>query len=144
MKEDVASLRIDCRNQLGEAPLWCRATETLYWIDVVKPGRVFHWRSTASRVDFWDFNDLVTGLNLIDDGSLLEHRKNRILRFDPASCQLFHIYSLPPPDASMRFNDGHCDESGRLWVGKMPNNIYDEGAGSDIPDRNGRICVISS
>jgi sugar lactone lactonase YvrE len=43
----------------------------------------------------------------------------------------------------MRFNDGHCDQSGRLWVGTMPNNIDDEGAALDIEDRSGQICVIS-
>jgi sugar lactone lactonase YvrE len=144
MREDVASLRIDCRNELGEAPVWCRTSETLYWIDVVRPGRVFHWRTTADRVDFWDFDDLVTGLNLIEGGSLLVHGRNRILRFDPASGESFSLYSLPPSDAPMRFNDGHCDPSGRLWVGTMPNNIDDDGAPVDIVDRSGRICAITS
>jgi L-arabinonolactonase len=143
MSEDIASLRVDCRNELGEAPVWCGASETLYWVDVVKPGRVFHWRTAASQVDFWDFDDLVTGLNLIDDGSLLVHGKNRILHFDPTSSEVLPVFSLPPADAQMRFNDGHCDEAGRLWVGTMPNNIDDDGAALDIVDRNGQICVIS-
>jgi L-arabinonolactonase len=143
MSEDIASLRVDCRNELGEAPVWCGASESLYWVDVVKPGRVFHWRTATSQVDFWDFDDLVTGLNLIDDGSLLVHGKNRILHFDPTSRELLPVFSLPPADAQMRFNDGHCDEAGRLWVGTMPNNIDDDGAALDIVDRNGQICVIS-
>ena len=144
MSADVASLRIDCRNELGESPVWCRESGTLYWVDVVKPGRVFHWRTAASQVDFWDFDHLVTGLNLIEGGSLLVHGKNRILRFDPISGESLPVFSLPPADAKMRFNDGRCDEAGRLWVGTMPNNIDDDGAALDIVDRNGRICVIGS
>ena len=60
MIEDRATLRVDCRNELGEVPLWCKASETLYWVDVVKPGRVFHWRMPDGHVDFWDFDELLT------------------------------------------------------------------------------------
>ena len=129
MIDDTAILRADCRNELGEAPLWCQASGTLYWVDVVKPGRVFHWRPAQSaedvpdRVDFWDFDDLVTGLNLIDGGGLLVHGKDQLRRFDPATRDTRPVFALPPSDTEMRFNDGHCDPVGRLWVGTMPNNI---------------------
>jgi sugar lactone lactonase YvrE len=144
MSEAIATLRIDCRNELGEAPLWCETSQTLYWIDVVKPGRVFHWGTAASRVDFWDFQDFVTGLNLIEGRGLLVHGKDRILRFDPTTGESRPVFSLPPSDPPMRFNDGHCDRAGRLWVGTMPNNISDDGAPLDIAARNGRIYVIGS
>jgi len=143
MIEDVATLQVDCRNELGEAPLWCMATATLYWVDVIKPGRVFHWRKDTNSVDFWDFDDLVTGLNLIAGGGLLIHGKNQIRRFDPSTGKTFPVFSLPPSQMPMRFNDGHCDRAGRLWVGTMANNIGDDGAALDIADRDGQICVIS-
>jgi sugar lactone lactonase YvrE len=147
--DDTAILRADCRNELGEAPLWCQASGTLYWVDVMKPGRVFHWRpaqdsgGVPDRVDFWDFNDLVTGLNLIDGGGLLVHGKNRIQRFDPATRETHPVFALPPSDSEMRFNDGHCDPMGRLWVGTMPNNIDENGAAIEITRRNGQIWVIT-
>ena len=40
--------------KLGEMPLWDDATGTLYWIDVVAPGRVFYWRFATGVIDFWD------------------------------------------------------------------------------------------
>ncbi|HEV7614088.1 MAG TPA: SMP-30/gluconolactonase/LRE family protein [Steroidobacteraceae bacterium] len=142
MSDDVATLEIDCRNELGEAPLWCATSETLYWADVAKPGRVFHWQTAGRRVDFWDFADLVTGLNLIDGGGLLVHAKDRILSFDPDSGESRPVFSLRPTDPPMRFNDGHCDRAGRLWVGTMPNNISESGAPLNIAARNGRIYAI--
>ncbi len=144
MTEDRATLRVDCRNELGEAPLWCKASETLYWVDVVKPGRVFHWNMSDGHIDFWHFDDLVTGLNLIEGGGLLVHGKNRILRFDPRTAETFPVFSLPDSGPPMRFNDGHCDQAGRLWVGTMQNNISDAGTALDIVDRNGEICVITA
>ena len=142
MTEDTATLKVDCRNELGEASLWCPESKTLYWVDVIKPGRVFHWSTDTSRVDFWDFDEMVTGLNLIKGGGLLVHGKNRILRFSPKSGQIYPMFSLPPTDIPMRFNDGHCDRAGRLWVGTMPNNIDDDGKPLHIADRNGQIYVI--
>ena len=111
---------------------------------MVKPGRVFHWGTSTGRVDFWDFDDLVTGLNLIGGGGLLVHGKNRILRFDPQTREIAPVFSLLPTEIPMRFNDGHCDRAGRLWVGTMPNNIDDDGNALDISDRNGQIYVIDN
>jgi sugar lactone lactonase YvrE len=143
MTDGVAPLRVDCRNELGEAPLWCKSSGTLYWIDVVKPGRVFHWKAGSRRVDFWSFDDMVTGLNLIEGGGLLVHGRNRLWHFDPATQARRPVFCLPATDASMRFNDGHCDQAGRLWVGTMSNNIDGSGAALDVVDGNGQICVVS-
>jgi len=43
----------------------------------------------------------------------------------------------------MRFNDGHCDRAGRLWVGTMENNISEEGEALSISRNCGQIWAIS-
>ncbi len=141
---DEAALTIDCRNELGETPLWCDATETLYWIDVIAPGRVFHWRLDSGQVDFWDFAGLVTGLNPVAEGGLLVHGKSDIVRFDPSTRTSTRVFSLPQSMSSMRFNDGRCDRAGRLWVGTMPNNISDDGAPLAISENTGRIYRVDA
>lgn len=143
MTSAAATLRVDCRNQLGEAPLWCEATQTLYWIDVLKPGRVFHWQLADDCLDFWQFDHLVTGVNLAEGGQLLVHGKDRILVFDPKTATHHPVFMLSEADAGMRFNDGRCDRSGRLWVGTMPNNISEEGGALDIKEKNGQILMIT-
>jgi sugar lactone lactonase YvrE len=144
MTGEAAQLRVDCRNSLGEMPLWCQRSGTLYWIDVLKPGRVFHWRLDTDAIDFWEFDDLITGVNLVGDGGLLVHGSQHIWRFDPVSRRSAPLYSLPPADLPMRFNDGHCDAAGRLWVGTMYNNIDADGAAIDIPASIGQLIMFGA
>jgi sugar lactone lactonase YvrE len=143
MPEQLAELRVDCRNALGEMPVWSAQSGTLYWIDVVKPGRIFHWRTATSHVDFWDFGDLVTGLDLVSGGGLLVRGTTEVFRFDPSTGQRTPVFSLPASATNMRFNDGHCDRTGRLWVGTMENNITEEGGAVGITQYVGQIFKIS-
>jgi sugar lactone lactonase YvrE len=137
-----ATLRVDCRNELGEMPLWDDTTGTLYWIDVVAPGRVFYWRLATGVIDFWEFEDLITGLNRTRAGGLLVHRKNDIVSFDPNTRAIGPVFALSPTMHGMRFNDGRCDANGRLWVGTMPNNIGADGAPLAITEYTGQIHVV--
>jgi L-arabinonolactonase len=141
---DAARLCVDCRNALGEMPLWCERSGTLYWIDVLRPGRVFHWHIATDAIDFWQFDDLVTGVNLDNVGGLLVHGSQDIWRFDPASGRTTPLYSLPGASMPMRLNDGHCDAAGRLWVGTMYNNIDEQGAARDIAAAVGQLVMIDA
>ena len=144
MSAERLELRIDCRNELGETPAWCAGSTTLYWIDVVKPGRVFYWQTETDLVDFWDFDDLVTGLNLVAQGGLLVHGACDIFLFDPASRAQKLIFSLPDSAIPMRFNDGHCDHAGRLWVGSMPDNLSKHGAIPPGYENSGQLYVVGA
>src|SRR5579863_741972 len=123
MTGSAIELRIDCRNELGETPIWCAEASTLYWIDVIAPGRVFFWKTRTDAVDFWDFPELVTGIDLMDDGGLLVRGTSDIVRFDLITRWQQRLFALPDGSGSTRFNDGHCDRAGRLWVGTMSNNL---------------------
>lgn len=144
MNDQLPELKVDCRNELGEMPLWCQATATLYWIDVTRPGRIFFWQPATDSVDFWDFPDLVTGLNLTSDGELLVHSRREILIFSPSTCDTQRIFSLPSEPESMRLNDGHCDHAGRLWVGSMPDNLLEQPHVTTDAEATGRIWAIDA
>jgi sugar lactone lactonase YvrE len=141
--DDAAQLRVDCRNTLGEMPVWCDQSATLYWVDVLRPGRVFYWRTPTNAIDFWQFDDLITGVNLVAGGGLLIHGSRDIWRFDPASQRTVRLYSLPATSTPMRLNDGHCDAAGRLWVGSMYNNIDADGAALSIASAIGQLIMIA-
>jgi sugar lactone lactonase YvrE len=137
-----AELRLDCGNELGESPVWCESSGTLYWINVT-PGRVYQWKPRSDRFDFWEFGGLVTGLNLVRGGGLLVHGRDGLWRLDPASGVRSAIFNLPPAAGAMRFNDGHCDPAGRLWVGTTRDNI--DAAGEALTEalvRDGRLYVV--
>ena len=82
--DSAIELRIDCRNELGETPVWCADASTLYWIDVIAPGRVFFWNTRTAAVDFWEFPELVTGIDLMGDGGFLVRGTCDIVRFTPS------------------------------------------------------------
>jgi sugar lactone lactonase YvrE len=142
MSDQLPELKVDCRNELGEMPLWCQANATLYWIDVTRPGRIFFWRPATDSVDFWDFPDLVTGLNLTSDGKLLVHSRREILIFSSHTRDAQQVFSLPSEPESMRLNDGHCDRAGRLWVGSMPDNLLERPLSATATQATGQIWAI--
>ena len=139
-----AELVIDCRNDLGETPVWCARTRTLFWIDVTAPGRVFYWDQARSLVDFYQFEDLVTGLARTAGGELLVVGSRDVFEFERASGRTRNIYSLPGDQPNHRFNDGGCDRAGRLWVGSMQNNFLENIRAPGSNDTSGRIYTVNS
>jgi sugar lactone lactonase YvrE len=83
--EIFAELHVDCRNELGEMPVWCPESGTLYWIDVVNPGRVFHWASGTPKPDFCSYRwGAGTVVRISPDGQL-----DRVVRLpvsQPTAC----------------------------------------------------------
>jgi L-arabinonolactonase len=138
-----AELLIDCRNDLGETPVWCARTETLYWIDVTAPGRVFYWDSRHALVDFYEFDDLVTGLAVRVQGGLLIAGTRDVYEFELPHQTKRKIFSLPADEPGHRFNDGACDRAGRLWIGSMQNNFLKEVRATGRLETSGRIYCIS-
>jgi sugar lactone lactonase YvrE len=137
-----AELLIDCRNDLGETPVWCARTQTLFWIDVTAPGRVFYWHKARAVVDFYQFEDLVTGLARRASGELLVVGSRDVFEFDRASESTQHVYSLPGDQPDYRFNDGGCDRAGRLWVGSMQNNFLENVQAAGSLEACGRIYTV--
>jgi len=135
-----AQLLVDCRNALGEMPVWEACSGTLHWVDVIAPGRVYQLDLASMRVDFDEFVGLVTGIDLCASGGLLMRTGQSIVHVDRARGMETPIASLP--DQHMRFNDGHCDANGRLWVGVMPNNIATDGSPVEIRDHTGYLMVV--
>lgn len=138
MTSGCAELVVDCRNTLGEMPLWCARSGRLFWIDVFKPGRVFFWQEKTGQVDFWQFDELVTGLALYPNGNLLVAQTSDIIQFDPETEAAVPVFSMTAAQPKHRFNDGACDPLGRFWVGSMQNNIADDsGETEDLASTGG-------
>lgn len=138
-----SELLIDCRNDLGETPVWCARTQTLFWIDVTAPGRVFYWDKARGLVDFYQFRDLVTGLARSARGELLVVGSRDVFEFERANQCMRKIYSLPADQPDHRFNDGGCDRAGRLWIGSMQNNFLESVRVAGSLQASGRIYAVS-
>lgn len=118
MPATVVAPLANLRNTLGEGALWHARTGRLYWVDIA--GHTVHaFEPAAGRT--------LTALVGEFVGTVVPTRRNEVLvalqrRFaflDLAGGRLtpFPAESLLP--ANHRFNDGKCDNAGRLWVGSM-------------------------
>lgn len=143
MTDTYAELQVDCRNELGEMPVWCAESATLYWIDVVNPGKIFHYAGGMHQPEFYSFPHPVTGLNLAEDGKLLVNSETSLLLFNPKTGRSHPIWTLPPSPTRIRFNDGHCDSLGRLWVGTMRNNLVDDDSATTVEGNVGQLWLIT-
>lgn len=119
-----ADLVVDCRNTLGEMPKWDPVAHTLFWIDVIAPGRLFHFDTRRQAVDFLQFEHAVTSLaTCARSTDLLLAAEREIWRLDRQGSKRTLLYALPADQALHRFNDGAVDRAGRFWIGSMPNNL---------------------
>jgi sugar lactone lactonase YvrE len=144
MKSRSATLSVDCRNQLGEMPIWWAERNAVLWVDIVRPGQIFRWEVTTGQLDSFAFDHLLTGIDLAETGELLVRSATELLLFNPDSREARRLWSVPTRSRNIRFNDGHCDRSGRFWVGTMANNIAADGSPLPITEFIGDIWVVGS
>lgn len=103
---------------LGESPAWCARTKRLWWVDVRAPA-VLCLDTASGTTRTWPMPEVIGGLVLAVDGSLVLALASGLYRFDPAT-GLRSLYLAPEaPDAGNRLNDTKCDRQGRLWTGSM-------------------------
>ncbi|KMK65108.1 SMP-30/gluconolactonase/LRE family protein [Puniceibacterium sp. IMCC21224] len=105
---------------LGEVPTWRPEEQALYWIDVRRPCLYRRdWATGAQRQ--WIMPETIGTYVFRDDGNVLVGLQSGIGVFDLNSGTL-RMVAAPYADLpDMRFNDGHCDRQGRLWIGTMDN-----------------------
>ena len=145
MRRVRSELIVDCRNALGEMPLWDPASQTLFWIDVVAPGRLFHLDTRRMAVDFLQFEHAVTGLaRCAQDSDLLLAGERAIWQMDRLGLERTLLYTLPADQPLHRFNDGGVDRRGRLWIGSMPNNLIEPVRSSPRLEPSGRMFAIQA
>jgi L-arabinonolactonase len=121
--EAAMSLRVECvldiRARLGECPVWCRRSNSLYWIDIHAPSlNRFDPSTGENRV--WMLPEPIGSFALSDDRStVLVALKSGLSRFDLESAVLTPLVAPEPDLPHNRMNDGRCDRQGRFWVGSM-------------------------
>ena len=132
-------LVLDCRNQLGECPLWDDRVGELVWVDIYGR-RLLRWsaRQTASpSVD--EFSEFVCAVALRNAGGFVLALQSSFAFFDPNDSALERIAELPLTCAEVRLNDGCCDRQGHFVCGGI-NEAADAAALVSVyrlnPDRS--------
>lgn len=131
----AAHVAFDTSTEIGECPIWCHRTQTLWWIDVFK-GLIHN--SVDPRSTVHALPAPIGSIGLERSGGLVAGTSRGIVliggeRQDP------EFVADPIADHGLfRFNDGKVDPMGRFWIGKMRRDGTKDGE-LWVVSRSGRM-----
>ncbi len=123
--------------RLAEGPLWLSEYQKLAFIDI--EGKSVFIASIEKGIEkHIVLNNFVGSLFLKNENTLVVAEKNQLVEFDLKSSNTSVLASFNISEG-LRFNDGKCDDKGRIWVGTM---AIDQS--SDIAKGGGSFYLIEN
>jgi sugar lactone lactonase YvrE len=123
----------DTRDRVGESPVWDVRGQRLWWVDIESACIRCTVLGQAEAVQSWQMPERVGCIALTAvQGQLIAAMETGIARVtlqEGGQADIDWLAHIQHPAPGMRFNDGRCDASGRLWVGTM---VMDMGKGSNL------------
>lgn len=117
------SCAVATTNRLGETPLWCCRTRSVWWVDIEEPKLQQFTPDTGAYRSFALPGPYAGSLALHAQGGFIVAIGTTLNHFDPDTGALTPIICVEPEDRNTRLNDGRCDAAGRLWIGTMDNGL---------------------
>lgn len=137
-----ATLFNDCKNHLGEGVYWSHDENTLYWLDVPMPSKLFKLNLQNNKLLTYDMPEMITAMSLRSNGDMLIASHHGINNFNFKEEKITKILDIEPSLPNNRCNDGAADSKGRFWIGTMQNNISPEAKDIDIIENSGSLYCI--
>jgi len=113
-----AALVFDAQAELGEGPMWDPRAACLYFVDILR-GRVHRFDPAQEQVRSFDVGRMVGAVVLTDGDDLVLAVQDGFARLDTRTGTVRTVAQLDGAQPDLRFNDGKCDPSGRMWAGTM-------------------------
>jgi sugar lactone lactonase YvrE len=118
---------VDCRNKLGEVPVWDVREQALYWVDI--EGKLLQrYRPATGAVDRWPMPERIACFALREKGGLIVAFASGIAFLDVDAGAVEWIARPEADKPHNRFNEGKCDRKGRFWVGSMDDRLSEHSA----------------
>jgi sugar lactone lactonase YvrE len=112
-----ASLLVDARAALGEAPQWDAREESLVWVDILAGVVFLTSASGESRASYGIGHAVGSAMPAEEGGWLLADAIGfSRLSHDGRTTMLLDVLADRP---ELRFNDAKCDPRGRAWAGTI-------------------------
>ncbi len=109
---------VDCRDQLGESPVWCPLDRRLYWLDI--KGQTISWFTPSSgEHKVVPVDEQPGSLVLREKGGMVVAFYGGFRFFDPETGRIETVHEVEADTPESRMNDGRCDRQGRFWAGSM-------------------------
>jgi len=137
-----AELFIDCKNTLGEGITWSHHDQTLYWLDIPMPSKLYKHSFTNNTTKEFNMPEMITAIAVRQNNDILIASENGINNFSLEKNNFTRIIELEPNKPYNRCNDGAADFLGNFWVGTMQNNISPDGSDIEITKNSGSIYSI--
>jgi sugar lactone lactonase YvrE len=122
------SLAAHCQDELGEVPVWCERSQSLWWVDVNRSALRNLDPATGRVRTFTTEGGRLGSIALREDGGLLLATAEGVDKFDPATGAQSAFTARGVLAKNQRFNDGRCDRQGRFWVGSMSEDLRPDGS----------------
>ena len=137
-----AKLFNNCKNHLGEGVLWSHKENTLYWLDVPMPSKLFKICMDNNEMSTYKMPEMITAMSSRSNGEILVASHHCINSFNFQQQKLTKILDIEPNLPKNRCNDGASDAKGRFWIGTMQNNISSDATDIEITENSGSLyCV---
>ena len=107
-------------DQVGESPIWDSEGKCLWWVDI--ESKRIQQKSLTGSMQSWLLPEKVGCIALTEDRRVLAAMETSIALLTLKSEGLYELQTLATiahAKPGMRFNDGRCDPSGRMWLGTM-------------------------
>lgn len=119
MADPVVDCVLDVRVELGECPVWCERSQSLYWVDLLA-GNLHCFDPATGQDRLWPMGEPIGSFALTTaEGVIVAALKSGIYRHELGSGRRDLLASPEPHRPHNRMNDGRCDPTGRFWVGSM-------------------------
>jgi sugar lactone lactonase YvrE len=138
MPLDEVACAVASEDLLGETPLWCDQTQSLWWIDIDRATLQRHHPASGRRDSFRFAARHLGSLALRRTGGLVIALDASLHTFEPGTGRLEPLCEVEPAARDTRLNDGRCDAAGRLWVGTMDNGLAQPSGAFYRVDPDGR------
>ena len=122
MRPVQAPCVVDCKNVLGEGPVWCPREQVLWWIDISHPA-LWRFDPRSGAIEHWALPKPPGSFALRRNGGFLIAFRNGLATLDAPGGE---VRWLDVPGLSLgdeRFNDGKADRAGRFWTGTLDRRL---------------------
>ena len=132
----------ECHNNLGEGIIWSESTNTLFWLDIPMPSKLYKFSFNNQDYKIFDMPEMITAMAERSNNNLLIASHFGINNFNLNENKFNQILKLEPNKPENRCNDGAADFQGNFWIGTMQNNMAPDGSAIDIIKNSGSIYSI--
>ncbi len=115
---DTVRVVLNIKADLGEGAFWNQRENLLWWIDIEK-GMLHKYNPVDGTDKEYKMGRRIGTVVPSESGKALVALEDGLNFFDPATGDFSFIADPDAGIPDMRYNDGKCDPSGRLWVGGM-------------------------